>query len=165
MPHGMYPLLLGTLAAILVSIPAALSISTYPSCLPKYSWMNNTLGQNPCAVALYAQDVCGGDWSIDSLAGPGYYYPGPSASSQSMCMCSTVAFSLFQACGVCQNGTTTTWAEWTSNCSTVALTQGYPVPIPQNTSFPAWAYLNGEPPLSPILGFSSSQNSHHNGHL
>ncbi|KAF7965791.1 hypothetical protein HWV62_27791 [Athelia sp. TMB] len=46
------------------------------------------------------------------------------------------------ACGICQNGTTATWGEWTSNCSTVPLSYTYPETIPQNTSIPAWAYLS-----------------------
>ncbi|KZP19522.1 hypothetical protein FIBSPDRAFT_862666 [Athelia psychrophila] len=117
------------------------------TCLPEYAWMNNGLDQNPCDIATTAQDACGGNWNINSFPPPakaaGYYYPGPNDNSRSTCMCSTVLYSLFSACGVCQNGTYTTWTDWISNCSTVALSLGtFPEPIPLGTSIPAWAYLS-----------------------
>ncbi|KZP19529.1 hypothetical protein FIBSPDRAFT_563199 [Athelia psychrophila] len=118
------------------------------TCLPEYAWMNNGLGQNPCDIATAAQNACGGgDWNTGPLPPPaeaaGYFYPGPNSYSRSTCMCSTVLYSLFSACGVCQNGTYTTWTGWISNCSTVVISiRSFPAPIPSNTSFPAWAYLS-----------------------
>ncbi|KZP08341.1 hypothetical protein FIBSPDRAFT_874621 [Athelia psychrophila] len=138
-----------TIAALtLVSLLAVEPVqSTNISCLPDYVWMENSLGQNPCTMATIAQDACGGTWNILPFPPPaqaaGYYYPGSTDASKSTCMCSTVTYSLFSACGICQNGSFATWPQWTTNCTGIALSLStFPDPIPANTTFPAWAYLN-----------------------
>ncbi|KZP19521.1 hypothetical protein FIBSPDRAFT_563014 [Athelia psychrophila] len=135
-----------TLGFLLVAKPVQ---STSITCLPAYSWMDNSLGQNPCLMATLAQDACGGlNVNILPLGSTpaeahGFEYQGPLPASISTCMCSTVTYSLYQACGICQNGSSATWTQWISNCTDVTIgISTFPEPIPENSAFPAWAYLN-----------------------
>ncbi|KIK49219.1 hypothetical protein CY34DRAFT_797160 [Suillus luteus UH-Slu-Lm8-n1] len=111
------------------------------TCLASYSWMSNSLSQNPCVVASYLESVCwGGDFTISSLP-PGTHYAAPTVAEANSCECSTVTYSLVSACGACQNATYLTWSSWSYNCSQI-FPQVYPYDIPAGTVVPNWAYLN-----------------------
>ncbi|KAG1827175.1 uncharacterized protein BJ212DRAFT_1294518 [Suillus subaureus] len=130
------------------------------TCLSSYSWMNNSLGQDPCVVASYLESVCsGGAFEVIALL-PGDFYEGPSVVLANSCECSTVTYSLISACGDCQNATFLNWSGWSYNCSQVFsqvlvskvvyipqaykihLVDRYPHNIPSGTVVPNWAYLN-----------------------
>ncbi len=80
----------------------------------------NSVGQSPCVVAGYMMATCSGGcepftclhvrgcglifiaaYTIDPLPS-GYSYTGGYGSHSSECMCSTIGYSLFGACAVCQ---------------------------------------------------------------
>jgi len=111
------------------------------TCQPEYNWMTNSKGQNPCLVASYLQGACNnGDWGVVELP-PGTHYTGPTQDEVNACQCSTVTYSMISACGICQNGTAEGWTTWSTNCSTLYVTQ-FTDNIPPGTAVPAWAYLN-----------------------
>ncbi|OAX31504.1 hypothetical protein K503DRAFT_777517 [Rhizopogon vinicolor AM-OR11-026] len=116
--------------------------STTVTCLSSFDWMNNSLGQNPCLVASYLVSEClNATLGIDP--GP-IVRPGPFIeNTPNDCSCSTVAYSMFSACGTCQNATIDTWNDWTFNCP-ISLTHysEYPLNIPNGTAVPHWAYLD-----------------------
>jgi len=75
---------------------------------------------------------------------PGNSYANPKQGTplRKRCGCNTVIFSLYMACTLCQNSTTTRkWTEWSQFCDTVYVTQ-YPFDIPQNATVPHWAYVD-----------------------
>ncbi|KAF8344498.1 hypothetical protein F5887DRAFT_262718 [Amanita rubescens] len=127
----------------------------------QYHWTFNSLGQSPCYVADALLNQCDPtglqncqiEVSNGALEPPctgeaGTIVPlilgatsyGPPATTNS-CFCNTVWYSLISACGFCQNGTWTTWPNYSQYCNQTYLMQ-YPNPIPSNTSVPSWAYLN-----------------------
>ncbi|KZP19548.1 hypothetical protein FIBSPDRAFT_1045510 [Athelia psychrophila] len=124
--------------------------SQTPLCLPEFSWMENSLGQSPCLMTTLALDVCEGNASLDPLGSTpaqaaGFMYAPPTKESANACECSTVTYSLWQACGMCQNGTYDAWSDYKTNCTAAGVAislSTFPKPIPENTAFPAWAYLN-----------------------
>ncbi|KZP19519.1 hypothetical protein FIBSPDRAFT_932816 [Athelia psychrophila] len=136
----------------LLAVEPAQSQSTI-NCLSDYKWMDNSLGQNPCLMANLAWGACGdptvpADDYLDPLASTpaaaaGFYYPGPTKDEVGTCICNTITYSFFSACSICQNGTSNTWVDYVKNCKNVSIgISTYPLPVPDNTAFPAWAYLN-----------------------
>ncbi|KAF8122163.1 hypothetical protein EV363DRAFT_1156451 [Boletus edulis] len=113
--------------------------STDAVCEPSFSWMENSMNQNPCSVAAYLGGACvAGTWTVYRLTQPGNYYYGPSASGQNACECSSITYNTLSACSLCQNGTIINWSKWNFNCSTVypgVFTPG----IPSGTAVPQWA--------------------------
>jgi len=118
---------------------------TNVTCIPSFSWADNSLGQNPCLVAAYLQSQCTGTtFSMYSLQ-PGYYYIGPTndTSTQTPCICSSPVYMLASACGACQNRTFIAWEVWHKNCPANLLQDEgtYGEYIPSGTLVPRWAYL------------------------
>ncbi|OJA18118.1 hypothetical protein AZE42_10805 [Rhizopogon vesiculosus] len=78
----------------------------------------------------------------------GVTYPHPNLDPTSLnyandCLCSTVTYSMFAACEICQNTTIESWSVWSSNCSTnLTHYSEYPFNIPNGTAIPHWAYLD-----------------------
>ncbi|KAJ4487759.1 hypothetical protein J3R30DRAFT_844258 [Lentinula aciculospora] len=111
--------------------------------LASLQWSFNTEKQSPCAVASSLLGVCsGGEYNVIALPNADSEYLGPSIDAANPCQCNTVVYSLMSACALCQNGTTITWSEWTTNCATVYDT--FPKPIPDGLRVPAYAYLDVE---------------------
>jgi hypothetical protein len=118
----------------------------------------NSLGQSPCDVTAYMMSTCNRESELFSLfaspalwshliaeyklgpLSPGYVYSGPGRPDHSdtanLCLCSTVGYSLFSACGACQGRdwmkcgytvsssqlltadvTVISWSEWIANCT------------------------------------------------
>ncbi|KAH7929700.1 hypothetical protein BV22DRAFT_1002169 [Leucogyrophana mollusca] len=116
--------------------------TTNVTCLPKYNWMDNSRGQNPCLVAAYLQGTCnGGDFSVNSIP-PDSEYVGPTVKLANPCQCSTITYSMISACSLCQNNTNEIWSTWSFNCSTIYTNCSFPYDIPTGTAVPKWAYLN-----------------------
>ncbi|KAG0707649.1 hypothetical protein DFH29DRAFT_591619 [Suillus ampliporus] len=91
-------------AAAIVPRDAFAQTSTV-TCQPGFDWMNNTLNQNPCTVAVYLASVCsGGDFGVNPIP-VGTFYAAPTGPQANACECSTVTYSLISACGDCQNRT------------------------------------------------------------
>ncbi|KAF8524019.1 hypothetical protein JB92DRAFT_3093926 [Gautieria morchelliformis] len=106
-------------------------------------WTTNEKGQNPCFVASALQAPChSGQWNIPALT-PGSVYTGPLQGQSNDCACSTVTYALISACSSCQNGSVSTWLQWSTNCASPDVSiSTYPRDIPSLVTVPAWAYLN-----------------------
>ncbi|OAX34684.1 hypothetical protein K503DRAFT_774301 [Rhizopogon vinicolor AM-OR11-026] len=116
--------------------------ATSVTCLSSFDWMNNSLGQNPCLVGSYLVSEC-----LNQTLGIGPFigspYTGPTLDTANDCLCSTVTYSMFAACGTCQNTTVESWSVWSFNCSTSLKHYSvYPLNIPNGTAVPQWAYLD-----------------------
>jgi len=106
--------------------------------------MGNDEGQSPCLVASALQGVCSNnEWNVPPLSDISNYYGGPTITEHNSCLCNTVSYSLFSACGACQGGQIGNWPLWVTNCSASEIEVGsYPYPLPAGTSVPTWAYMN-----------------------
>ncbi|KIM59975.1 hypothetical protein SCLCIDRAFT_1217229 [Scleroderma citrinum Foug A] len=111
--------LLAILATGLLS-KRPLLVSAQWSTLSQYNWMDNSKAQNPCLVAAYAQGVCDGIFSVDTLSST-YLYVGPSVEAANSCKCNSITYNLIAACSICQNGSYISWSSWSTNCSTIYL--------------------------------------------
>jgi len=131
------------------------------------SWMSNSKGQSPCVVASYLLGKCSPTtWDVPAIA-TNQYYAGPSSPLIATdCLCSSVAYNLLSACGLCQGATAIiTWPSWSTNCTQHVIPQGqWILAIPSGTSVPAWAYVTPDKmggAFSPAVaqGFTSSPES------
>ncbi|KAE9406045.1 hypothetical protein BT96DRAFT_934533 [Gymnopus androsaceus JB14] len=119
-----------------------MSASCFGIAKSNYGWAYNSLDQDPCAVATYLGQACNATYTIESLM-PGQFYEGPD-SEATPCVCSSVFYMMFSACGGCQGSTLFgSWSEYalTVNCETV-YPMVFPKPIPNETSIPHWAYAD-----------------------
>ncbi|KAF8921096.1 hypothetical protein CPB85DRAFT_304301 [Mucidula mucida] len=101
-------------------------------------WALNNLDQSPCEVAQILLGACSADVEplFDSVSSAG-----PTEGQENDCSCSTVVYSLVSQCLLCQNDNITTWTTWSSNCTRVFLST-FSETIPDDTSVPAWAYMD-----------------------
>jgi len=130
------------LATVLFFAPVGIvAQSSEATCLPAYGWMNNTKAQSPCLVAAYLISVCDVAPFVVQPLPPTFHYNGPFATGQSTCGCSSVTYSAFSACAICQNATETNWSLWSFNCSTVFV-GSYPPGVPGGTAVPQWMFQN-----------------------
>ncbi|TCD71046.1 hypothetical protein EIP91_000545 [Steccherinum ochraceum] len=131
-------------SAILSGVRVAQSTNV-TTCIPENLWMNNVKGQNPCLIAAWLWSPCLEDPTTSRVAGypgTGWYYtlPIPQATD---CTCSTVVYSIMQACSLCQGASYSSWSVWVDSCGFDVRHEGeYPRPIPNSTSIPHWAYLD-----------------------
>ncbi|KAF8350579.1 hypothetical protein F5887DRAFT_306747 [Amanita rubescens] len=107
----------------------------------QFSWMFNSLNQDPCTVGQNLGEVCNIAYQIPPLGSDLYSYLGPSPAAANECRCSSVLYSLLSACAVCQNGQTILWDQYDQNCSAVYVGVFLPQ-IPARTAVPHWAYMN-----------------------
>ncbi|KAH9956714.1 hypothetical protein BC827DRAFT_1385884 [Russula dissimulans] len=116
---------------------------TFPNCTAGLQWSYNSLGQTPCEVTAYLVGVCTGDVFLIPPIGsvPFYFGPDTQLESDAGCLCTTLVYSLFSACGACQGSAWMKWSQWSYNCSE-GLSNEYPYPIPDGTRVPHWAYLD-----------------------
>lgn len=134
-------LLLLSLAFVLVD--AQIQV---PDCLSaakkNWNWTYNSLEQSPCSTAGYLAAQCNnGQFTIPQLDA-GNHYTGPSGSTNDICQCNTILYSVISACAGCQKGTWLSYDEWTANCSSRAAISTFPQAITNSTRVPAWAFLN-----------------------
>jgi len=156
-------LALGILS-ILTAVGSAAGQIADITCLTTYSWMTNTLGQNPCVIASYLEGACFDVTFTISALPTGSHYEGPSTPSNGNdCICSSVVYSLVSACAICQGGLQISkWSAWKMNCSTSDIdASGYSIPIPGGTAVPNWAYQNvvGEDTFDVNIAFNDSQSN------
>ncbi|KAG6377321.1 hypothetical protein JVT61DRAFT_15111 [Boletus reticuloceps] len=123
--------------ALFVAPVGIVAQSSQATCLPAFGWMNNSESQSPCLVAAYLISVCDLAPFVVQALPPTFHYNGPFADGQSTCGCSSVTYSAFSACAICQNATETNWSLWSFNCSTV-YPGSYPPGIPNGTALPHW---------------------------
>ncbi|KAI0246489.1 hypothetical protein BJV78DRAFT_1356115 [Lactifluus subvellereus] len=100
-----------------------------PDCVPtsQLQWSYNSLDQNPCLVTAYLLSTClGGSDSVQPL-GLGEWYT--ILDGGNLCLCNTVAYSLYSACGACQQATWTTWSEYSTNCTNKMPVSSFPYPF------------------------------------
>jgi len=114
--------------------------SNVTTCVPVYQWSINSQNQTPCLVAAFLESVCQTPSEVNSIP-PNNHYLGPSAADATLCLCSTVTYSLVSACAGCQGRSFLNWTDWSANCSQVEVTT-FLQPIPSQVVVPAWAYLN-----------------------
>ncbi|KAH9991386.1 hypothetical protein BJV77DRAFT_539433 [Russula vinacea] len=112
-----------------------------PSCTRSaYQWTFNSLGQSPCTVAAYMIATCnGGDFTLSPLNEGGEYNANTTFAS---CECTTVAYSLLSACGVCQGESWFDWLEWADQCTTTPPPSTFPNPVPSRIRVPQWALFD-----------------------
>jgi len=129
--------------ALLPTLSVVRAQTTQVECGSSFSFLSNSLGQNPCVIAGYLEDACvttGGLWNIPALP-YGESYVGPGTAQATYCTCSSVSYSLVSACGACQSELWIPWSSWRENCSASIVTVGqWPLNIPQGTAVPAWAF-------------------------
>ncbi|GJE88608.1 hypothetical protein PsYK624_046910 [Phanerochaete sordida] len=119
-------------------------------CGTDYIWMDNDKGQQPCLVAAYLEAPCLSTPSDAVVLGlvqglvTTYTPPGPNGFyPASICMCSSVLYSLLSACAICQGFGIDSFSDWTAQCPSSMISNGaYPDPIPAAVGVPQWAYLN-----------------------
>ncbi|KAI0717147.1 hypothetical protein C8Q76DRAFT_726739 [Earliella scabrosa] len=122
------------------------------TCLSDFDWMKNAKNQDPCLVASWSVEPCRqNSWAILPLTPDGPYqnfYMGPVPDSDLVeCQCNTVHYSIIAACAFCQGYTNNqgivNFSEFLDNCPNSSIRGSvYPMTIPLETDFPAWAYLN-----------------------
>ncbi|KAI0362086.1 hypothetical protein OH77DRAFT_1416292 [Trametes cingulata] len=108
------------------------------------SWSFNSLGQTPCLMAAYIQGACQPDGKVmvQALPDAAFEYNGPAADAADACMCSSIAYALFSACGFCQGSGWPEWSQWTQHCNAQDVHNGsFPRPIPAGTAIPDWAFI------------------------
>lgn len=118
---------------------------SHVTCKAGNDWMNNGLGQDPCVVYAYLSATCSptANWTVDPLSGdPRATYNPPAGQLISQCQCSTVLYSLLQACSSCQACSILSWGAWSSGCPSTYIGKTYPYAIPSGTQIPGWAYLD-----------------------
>ncbi|KZO90094.1 hypothetical protein CALVIDRAFT_558872 [Calocera viscosa TUFC12733] len=114
---------------------------------------NNDRGESPCQVFsdLMTAPQCSGISNVGAVT----VAPDPeatatvlagyeSAPNTVVCWCSTVTYYALSACSACQGLPWMSWDVYSERCSagSVNVAVGYfPLPVPQNTSIPAWAML------------------------
>ncbi|KAI0808394.1 hypothetical protein C8Q74DRAFT_1233391 [Fomes fomentarius] len=117
-------------------------------CVADFGWMSNHLGQTPCLVAAYLLSGCSSSHpkQVNKLRDH-FVYPGPSGPDDELadCLCSSVTYSVLQACEVCQFEPSSgpgavNWPKFTEKCVTKSIAS-YPRPLRAGlTAVPAWAF-------------------------
>lgn len=83
------------------------------------------------------------NWTVDPLSGdPRATYNPPAGQLINQCQCTTVLYSLLQACSTCQACSILPWGAWSSACPSTYIGKTYPYAIPSGTQIPGWAYLD-----------------------
>jgi len=144
------------LAALALAWAHYATASATASCtVSSDSWMDNSLGQNPCRVAEFLSYPCsGGLRSVDidnflyvlsflayvvlPLSNGSQWY-GPALDNP--CSCNTVVYNLLSACSLCQGESQQGWNIYIQNCSHTYIGQ-YPEEILSTTAVPHWAYID-----------------------
>lgn len=107
--------------------------------------LSNSLGQSPCYVATALANACspsGTALVFPPLNSSHPFYGGVSVgSSSNPCLCSTVFYSMISACSLCQTSSSLDWSSYSINCNNISFSS-FPLPIPQQTSVPHYAYLD-----------------------
>ncbi|KAF8723784.1 hypothetical protein AX14_008680 [Amanita brunnescens Koide BX004] len=128
-------LLLEVFWLALAAVPAV--VAQVASCTDSnFHWTYNSLGQDPCDVAMVLSQPCGGGYTFGPLVSGQEYTP----AEVNDCTCNTVRYSLISACAACQDGTWLPFSNYSKSC-TQRFVQQYPETIPSNTRVPHWAYL------------------------
>ncbi|KAN0119096.1 hypothetical protein V8E52_004543 [Russula decolorans] len=115
-----------------------------PNCnSTSWQWTFNSLGQNPCTILAYMMSTCnGGQYTVFQLQS-GWVYFGPSGiDNANLCECSTVGYSLYSACGACQEQEWVTWSQWVTNCTKTLPPSSFPNPVPSQIHVPQWVLLD-----------------------
>ncbi|KLO08173.1 hypothetical protein SCHPADRAFT_1001121 [Schizopora paradoxa] len=152
---GMKPVYLSIVcgASLAMASPRRLdkrSVQSQAVCIDEFSWMTNSVNQNPCLVAAWLLSQCaGGDWTMPQLPNAQNHYgtPGFGSISPSLCSCSWATYNTLQACAVCQgvsfNTAILTWNAYDPNCTASFVSAPQPwsssVVIPEDTAIPFWA--------------------------
>ncbi|QRV76483.1 hypothetical protein RhiJN_04498 [Ceratobasidium sp. AG-Ba] len=113
------------------------------TCEAQYQWMENSKGQNPCKVSAYLSAECNqGQWNVPAIGNQGPYNH-PTGEFANLCRCNTVVYNLLSDRSNSQGGNVGNWVDWISNCTAGNTTIGrYPLPLPDGTAVPSWAYLD-----------------------
>ncbi|KAF8623523.1 hypothetical protein AX15_006300 [Amanita polypyramis BW_CC] len=103
--------------------------------------MFNSLGQGPCEVARYMGGACNNGVFYIPPLGTDQVYIGPTPNNANECRCSSVLYSLLNACALCQHARVSQWDAYYGNCSTPYVAM-FPGQIPPGTAVPHWAYMD-----------------------
>lgn len=154
--------------------------TTEAICSTECGWMNNSAGHSPCL--LYARLAAGctpsGTYDLKGLPSPSKstnytrsYPPPKNFKAATPCICNAVAYSLIQACAVCQGGTPMWWSApplledptgsapwWTQHCPPLYTSKNYPWPLSDGTEVPDWATEVGVTVSSGVWDVTAAQN-------
>ncbi|KAL0959081.1 hypothetical protein HGRIS_014379 [Hohenbuehelia grisea] len=128
---------------LVCNLEVALAQSTsHAQCDAGFDWMFNSRQQSPCAMAEALGGVCtGGGFTLPPLE-TDEMYVGPYKSTQTVCRCSSVFYSLASACAACQSES---WIKWSAyayaNCSTISV-GWFPTNYPPGIPIPHYAFQN-----------------------
>lgn len=144
-------------------------VTSEASCTSSFSWMQNSLKQDPCLVAAYLQSECAsGSWDIQALANDSHYTtPNLDATA---CQCSWAVYNTIQACAFCQpaGGQTSiiAWPQYKTNCTNLLSNEYYPTnfSIPDQTAIPFWATEDPTQWNNQIFNASVAQALANEGH-
>ncbi|KAK7690899.1 hypothetical protein QCA50_006001 [Cerrena zonata] len=136
-----------TLSSVVVALvalaPDTLAQSTNATCLTGFDWMTNSRQQSPCLMAAYLSSPCLTDPSnarVLAIDSDTHYAAPKGVASATPCRCSTVFYSMLQACALCQGAQTIPWSTWASGCNGTTFISEYPRDIPSGTAIPSWSY-------------------------
>lgn len=106
-----------------------------------FSWLRRLIEPSPSYLSATCSSSA--NWTVDPLSGdPRATYNPPSGQLINQCQCTTVLYSLLQACSTCQGCSTLSWSAWSSPCPSNYIGKTYPYAIPSGTQIPGWAYLD-----------------------
>jgi len=141
-------LALATLATTL-SVPHCLAASekrevqSLATCLPTYSWEDNSNDVSPCDLAAVVVGACQGNNYTLQAINASFYYQEPSTTSANLCRCSWATYNLLSACALCQGfpGSIINWPYYSTNCSHYLSSSYFPSQqtVPQGTLLPWYA--------------------------
>ncbi|KAF9646150.1 hypothetical protein BDM02DRAFT_288023 [Thelephora ganbajun] len=114
---------------------------SFAVCTEEYKWAFNSKGESPCDIGTELMAVCWGTGYTTYSLPPGASYWGPWKGYDTPCVCSTVTWCLFAACGFCQDQAAISWSMWSYNCSNTTI-GSFPLNIPQQVIIPHWGYLS-----------------------
>jgi len=118
-----------------------------PDCLPaamaNWNWTYNSLNQAPCKTAAYLAAPChDGQFTIQQIPEKGHCDGPTKSDAGDICRCNSVYYSLISACVGCQKGVWISYEQWHANCTNVSPMSTFPQGINNDTSVPAWAFVN-----------------------
>ncbi|GJE94961.1 hypothetical protein PsYK624_111380 [Phanerochaete sordida] len=133
-----------TVTLILALACGVFSQETNATCSPDFSWASNSLQQSPCQVAAMLAAPCYSAFQIYALTPPldSAFYESIGSSD---CVCNMVFYNLLSCCSECQGGISQLWTDFVSSCTdqlTPVTIANYSRAIPDDTTVPAWAFIN-----------------------
>ncbi|KIY66369.1 hypothetical protein CYLTODRAFT_444700 [Cylindrobasidium torrendii FP15055 ss-10] len=116
--------------------------SVQPECTdPDFAWTFNRFHQSPCEVATTLGKACDSDYNIVLTVRKNWLY-GLNNTNAAECLCNTMYYNLFSACGRCVAASHFySWSNWQNENSCESVTASFPQTHGPGTDIPYWASL------------------------